>query len=93
VYLHVDEPCNFYGHTYHPCKWSSAHLYCRQTIVYNQTFLAYGAIMTLGFGSHLISRHIFPKNSKLFKSSFIISVTGLILKRQPCLLSLANCCL
>ena len=25
VYLHVDEPCSFYGHTYHPFKWSSDH--------------------------------------------------------------------
>lgn len=90
LYLHVDEPCNFYGHTYHPCKWSSAHLYRKQTIVYNQTFLISEAIMTIGFGSHLISRHIFSKNSKLFKSSLIISVTGLILKPRSCLPSVAK---
>ena len=59
VYVHVDEPCNFHGHTFHPCKCSSAHLYHKQTTVYNQTFLVSGAIMIIGFG---ISRHIFPKN-------------------------------
>ena len=28
-----------------------------------------GAVMTIGFDSHLISREIFPRNSKLLKSS------------------------
>jgi hypothetical protein len=28
-----------------------------------------GAIMTIGFDSHLISRQIFPKKTKLLKSS------------------------